>query len=351
MGTKYRKTNAGGLNFEHTNLVESDYRKMENSFKDAIFIDGLNISKFSRAIFEDMLRGGITAANCTCCVWDSFSETMGNISQWKSWFEEHSDLITQVYNAEDILAAKSQNKVGIILGWQNTSGIDDDVRYLALFRELGVRIIQLTYNSQNLVGAGCWETNDSGLSDFGRHVIDEMNKLGILIDLSHVGPKTSSDAIKFSKKPVAYTHCCPMLKKHARNKTDEQLREIADADGFVGFASYTPFLPKGEDTTLDDCITALDYLINIVGEEKAGIGTDWVQDQDIHFFNYLSSDKGKGRPTSIPHKKVPSMPKGLETLGHFGNFVPAMERAGWNETKIRRVLGENWLNFLSQVWE
>ena len=101
----------------------------------------------------------------------------------------------------------------------------------------------------------------------------------------------------------------------------------------------------------DSCITVLDYLINIVGEEKAGIGTDWVQDQDIHFFNYLSSDKGKGRPTSTPHKKVPSMPKGLETLGHFGNFVPAMERAGWNETKIRRVLGENWLNFLSQVWE
>ena len=101
-----------------------------------------------------MLKGGITAANCTCCVWDSFSETMDNISQWKSWFEEHSDLITQVYNAEDIRTAKSQNKVGIILGWQNTSGIDDDVRYLALFRELGVRIIQLTYNSQTSLGPG-----------------------------------------------------------------------------------------------------------------------------------------------------------------------------------------------------
>ena len=324
---------------------------MANDFHDAIFIDGLNISNFSRKIFEDMLKGGITAANCTCCVWDGFSETMGNISQWKLWFEEHSDLIMQVYNTEDILAAKSQNKVGIILGWQNTSGIEDDVRYLALFRELGVRIIQLTYNSQNLVGSGCWETNDSGLSDFGRHAIDEMNRLGILIDLSHVGPKTSSDAIQHSNKPVAYTHCCPMLKKHARNKTDKQLREIAEADGFVGFASYTPFLPKGEETNLDDCITALDYLINIVGEEKAGIGTDWVQDQDIQFFNYLSSDKGKGRPTSTPHKKVPSMPKGLETLGDFGNFVPAMERAGWNETRIRRVLGENWLNFLRQVWD
>ena len=324
---------------------------MDTRFSDAILIDGLVISKFSRAVFEDMRKGGITAANCTCSVWHDFSETMTNIAQWKSWFRDHDDLIMQIYKTEDISKAKSQNKVGIILGWQNTSGIDNDVNNLALFRELGVRIMQLTYNSQNLVGSGCWESNDGGLSDFGRHVVDEMNRLGVLVDLSHVGAKTSSDAIKHSKKPVAYTHCCPMLKQHARNQTDEQLREIANAGGFVGFASYTPFLPKGEETTLGDCISALDYLINIVGEENAGIGTDWVQDQDIEFFNYLSSDKGRGRPTSTPHKKVPNMPIGLETLGNFRNFIPEMDRAGWKEKKIRRVLGENWLHFLDQVWD
>ena len=175
----------------------------------------------------------------------------------------------------------------------------------------------MTYNSQNLVGAGCWETNDSGLTDFGHEVVSAMNDLGILIDLSHVGPKTSDDAIKYSKSPVAYTHCCPMLKQHARNKTDEQLRAIGKSDGFVGFASYTPFLPKGEDSTLADCVSAIDYVINIVGENRVGIGTDWVQDQDIDFFTYLSSDKGKGKPTSTPHKRVPSMPKGLESLGSF----------------------------------
>ena len=152
----------------------------------------------------------------------------------------------------------------------------------------------MTYNSQNLVGAGCWETNDSGLTDFGHEVVSAMNDLGILIDLSHVGPKTSDDAIKYSKSPVAYTHCCPMLKQHARNKTDEQLRAIGKSDGFVGFASYTPFLPKGADSTLADCVSAIDYVINIVGENRVGIGTDWVQDQDIDFFTYLSSDKGKG---------------------------------------------------------
>ena len=320
------------------------------TYKDAIFIDGLVISKFSRAVFEDMKKGGITAANCTCSVWHNFHDTMSNIAQWKSWFREWDDILVQVHDVNDIERAKIDGKVGIILGWQNTSGIDNDLDNLILFRDLGVRIIQLTYNSQNLVGAGCWETNDSGLTDFGHEVVSAMNDLGILIDLSHVGPKTSDDAIKYSKRPVAYTHCCPMLKQHARNKTDEQLRTIAKANGFVGFASYTPFLPKGEDSTLADCVSAIEYVINIVGENRVGIGTDWVQDQNIDFFNYLSSDKGKGKPTSTPHKKVPSMPKGLESLGSFWNFIPAMEEAGWSEGKIRKILGENWVNFLGEVW-
>ena len=323
---------------------------MTSRFDDAVLIDGLVIAKFSRAVFEDMHKAGIAAANCTCCIWHDFRATMGNIAEWKQWFRAHGDIITPVHGVADIHRAKAEGKVGIILGWQNTSGIDDDAGNLVLFRDLGVRVMQLTYNTQNLVGSGCWESRDGGLSDFGRDVIDEMNRLGILIDLSHVGPVTSDDAIKHSKAPVAYTHCCPMLKQHARNKTDAQLRAIADAGGFVGFASYTPFLPKGENSTIDDCVAAMDYLIDIVGEENAGIGTDWVQDQDIGFFNYLSSDKGKGRATATPHKKVPRMPVGLETLGDFRNFIPVMERAGWSETRIRRVLGENWLRFLGEVW-
>ncbi len=323
---------------------------MSAAYDDAILIDGLVISRFSRAIFEDMRKGGITAANCTCSVWHDFQATMANIAQWKHWLDQHSDLILQVHSVDDIRRAKTEGRVGIILGWQNTSGINNDVDNLVLFRDLGVRIMQLTYNSQNLVGSGCWESHDGGLSDFGRHVVEEMNRLGILVDLSHVGAKTSDDAIKHSKVPVAYTHCCPMLKQHARNKTDEQLKTIGAAGGFVGFASYTPFLPKGEESTLDDCVAGMDYVINLIGEESVGIGTDWVQDQDVAFFGYLSADKGKGRSTATPHTKVPSMPKGLETLGDFRNFIPAMERAGWSETKIRRVLGENWLRFLGEVW-
>ena len=320
------------------------------SYDDAILIDGLAIADFSPEIFADMARGGITAANCTCSIWHDFRATMDNIAQWKRWFDECGDTIAQVHSAADIRRAKADGKVGIILGWQNTSAIENDIGNLVLFRDLGVRIVQLTYNSQNLVGSGCWESRDGGLSDFGRHAVEEMNRLGVLVDLSHVGARTSSDAIAHSSVPVAYTHCCPMLKQHPRNKTDEQLREIAAAGGFVGFASYTPFLPKGEDSTVDDCVAAMDYTIGLAGEENVGIGTDWVQDQPLAFFDYLSADKGTGRPTATPHARVPRMPKGLETMGDFRNFIPAMERAGWKEGKIRRVLGENWLRFLGDVW-
>ncbi|MEC8847349.1 MAG: dipeptidase [Pseudomonadota bacterium] len=321
-----------------------------SDYKDAILIDGLVIARFSRALFEDMAKGGITTVHCTCSVWHDFRQTMANIAQWLEWFEVHDDIIMPVRTAADIKTAKQTGKVGVILGWQNSSAIDNDVANLRLFHQLGIRVVQLTYNTQNLVGAGCWEPTDPGLSNFGRNVVEELNHLGMLIDLSHVGPQTSADAIAHSKAPVAYTHCCPMLKQHARNKTDDQLKAIADRGGFVGFASYTPFLPQGADATLDDCVTAMTYMIDLVGEEAVGIGTDWVQDQDIAFFEYLTRNMGSGQPTTPIYDQVPPMPKGLETLGDFGNFIPAMERAGWSEVRIRRVLGENWLRFLGEVW-
>lgn len=206
-----------------------------------IVIDGLNVSNFGRSVFEDMRKGGVTAANCTSCVWENFAETMRNFARWKAWFRDNADLITQVYTTQDIARAKREGKTGIILGWQNSSGIEDRIEYLPLFHELGLRIVQLTYNTQNWVGSGCYESRDSGLSDFGRDVLAEMNRLGILCDLSHVGAKTSEDAILASKQRVAYSHCLPAgLKAHPRNKSDEQLKFIADRNGFIGVTMFRP---------------------------------------------------------------------------------------------------------------
>jgi membrane dipeptidase len=315
----------------------------------AIVIDGLIISHWSRSLFEDMRRGGITAANCTCSVWENFRDTMANVARWKAWLRDNADIIRPVLSAADIRRAKEEGKVGIILGWQNTSAIEDQLPAIQLFAELGVRVVQLTYNTQNLVGSGCYESRDSGLSDWGREVIDELNRNRILIDLSHVGPKTCSDAIAHSKQPVAYTHVCPRaLKDHPRNKTDDQLREIAQRGGFVGVTLFTPFLPRGPESTLDDYLDIIEHTVEIVGIDRVGIGTDFSQDHPPESTPWFVRDKGYARQlTDFGEIKYP---EGLQRLHQFANLTRAMERRGWSEEKILAIMGGNWLRFLEEVW-
>jgi membrane dipeptidase len=323
---------------------------MPDLHEQLIVVDGLIISNFGPDIFRDMRKGGITAANCTCSVWEGFTETMQNVAKWKRWFRDHADMITQVYSADDILRAKQENKTGIILGWQNTSGIEDKIEYLQLFHELGIRVIQMTYNTQNLVGSGCYESRDSGLSDFGRDVVAEMNRLGILCDLSHVGPKTSEDVILASKQRVAYSHCLPAgLKAHPRNKSDEQLKFIADRNGFVGVTMFSPFLRKGPDSKVDDFIEAVEYIINLVGDDKVGIGTDFTQGYDQVFFDWITHDKGFGRKLT-DFGRVEN-PEGFRTIGEFPNLTAAMQRRGWTTSRIEKVMGGNWLQLLRDVWK
>lgn len=312
-------------------------------------VDGLVVANFGRAIFEDMRRGGLTAANCTCSIWEGFRATMDNVARWKGWFREHSDLITQVTTSADIARAKREGKTGIILGWQNLTGIEDQLGYLQLFKELGVGIMQIAYNTQNLVGTGCYESRDGGLSDFGHEVIAEMNRLGILCDLSHVGAKTSEDVIKASKKPVAYTHCLPgALKAHPRNKSDEQLRFIVERGGFVGVTMFPPFLRRGTESTVDDYVEAIEYVIQLCGEDQVGFGTDFTQGYDRKFFEWITHDKGYARKLTEFGDIV--NPAGIREIKDYPNLTAAMQKRGWKESRIRKVMGENWVRLLKEVW-
>jgi membrane dipeptidase len=336
-------------------LVPENKTTAELAAKDAalhdglIVFDGLIVSSWSRSVFDDMGRGGLTAANCTCSVWEGFQATMNNIAQWKRRFQEHGDRILQVYTVDDIYRSKRDGKTGIILGFQNTSAFEDNLGYVALFKELGVGIVQMTYNTQNLVGCGCYETHDCGLSDWGREVVTEMNRLGILCDLSHVGPKTSEDVILASKQPVAYSHCLPAgLKAHPRNKADEQLRFIARRGGFVGVTMFPPFLRRGSQSTVDDYVEAIEYVLNICGEDQVGIGTDFTQGYGKPFFDWITHDKGYSRRL-IDFGDVIN-PEGLRTIGELPNLTAAMERRGWPEPRIKKIMGENWLALLRAVW-
>ena len=207
----------------------------------------------------------------------------------------------------------------------------------------------MAYNTQNLIGAGCYESKDGGLSDFGREVVAEMNRAGIMCDLSHVGAKTSEDVILASEKPVCYSHCLPAgLKQHPRNKSDDELRFIAEHGGFVGVTMFPPFLKKGTESTVDDYVEAIDYVINLVGEDVVGVGTDFTQGHEQGFFEWITHDKGNAR--KFTDFGEITNPDGMRRIGDFPNLTEAMQRADWGEAKVRKVIGGNWVRVLKDVW-
>ena len=316
----------------------------------AIVVDGLVVSRWSREVFEAMRTGGITAANCTVAVWEGFEQGMANVAAFTRWFGEHSDLIRRVLTVDDVHAAKAEGRVGVILGWQNTSPIEDDLRRLALFHGLGLRVVQLAYNTQNFVGTGCYESRDSGLSDFGREVVAELNRLGIVIDLSHVGPLTTREAVLASELPVSFTHVCPAaLKPHPRNKGDDELRLVAERGGMIGVTPFPWFL---REPTLDAYLDAVEHMIGVAGEEHVGIGTDFMEGHGDEFVEWIMRDKGYARLlTATPLAELHVvMPDGIARLAEWPNLTAAMEARGWTEARILRLLGGNWLRYLGDVW-
>ena len=321
-----------------------------NIYQDSVAIDALNVSNWdSPAVYRSLKSGGVTGINATIAIWEGFAETMDNIAGWMARFREYEDVISQAKTASDILQAKEEGKTGVVFGWQNTAPIGGDLKRLELFHALGVRIVQITYNERNLVGNGCYERNDNGLSNFGLDVVKELNRLGILIDLSHVGDQTSLEAADLSEQPVACTHAnARSMFDHPRNKTDERLEFIADHGGFVGVTMFAPFMKRGQDATVADYIEAIEYVIDIVGEERVGIGTDFIQGQNADFFRWITHDKGYAR--KLVDVGDVYLPRGVETMRDYPKITSAMVDAGWEEPRIRGVLGENWLKLLDEVW-
>jgi membrane dipeptidase len=323
-------------------------------YTDSIVFDGLEVANWSRPVFEDMHRAGITAANCTCCIWEGFEATMANVAAFRRWIRENDDILRPVQTVRDIEAAKQEGRVGIVLGWQNVSGIEDKLPFLDLFKALGVGIIQLAYNTQNLIGAGCYETHDPGLSDFGREAVAEMNRVGILIDLSHVGATTTRDAISCSEKPVVFSHTCPAaLHRHPRNKSDDEMRRVAEGGGLIGVTLFPWFLRAGSGATIDDYVDAVEHTLNVAGEDHVGIGTDFTDGHPQPFFDWILRDKGYARhlvPESATTVAELALPRGITGIRDFPKIGEALEARSWRDDRIRKVLGGNWCRVLDDVW-
>ena len=329
-------------------------------FNEAIVIDGLDTSDWGdERIFSDLRDGGLTAINASTAVWENFHETLELPTAWLRWFDEYSAYIRPVHRVADIHAAKAEGRTGIILGWQNATPVENDVRRFRLFHALGVRIVQLTYNERNLFGDGCWELNDGGVSNIGQAAIREMNQLGILIDLSHVGDRTVLDTIEFSEQPVAFTHVNARSKfDHPRNKTDEAIRKLTDRGGIVGANAIPGHHPRGYDSTLEDYLDSVDYLVQMVGVDHVAIGTDFCMGRTREWFSWIGASHGRepfldaagapGDPSGIPqpYRALHGFASPLE----FVNVAEGLLRRGYDDDATRMILGGNWLQLLGHVW-
>jgi membrane dipeptidase len=265
--------------------------------------------------------------------WEGYAAGLDNIAAWLHRFADDRLGLLPVRTAGDIRRAKAAGRVGVVLGWQNASPIEDRLDRLALFHALGVRIIQLTYH-------------------FGVSAVAEMNRLGILIDLSHVGDRTSLEAIDHSAGPVTFTHAnARAFFDHPRNKTDEALRRLAARGGVIGANAFPPFLRRGFESTVADYVDAIDDLVGRVGIDHVGIGTDYTQDQPPAFFKGLFAEQGtRPRPEPIGYPDPLLHPRGMETPDTLSSVAEELRRRGYDEPSVQKVLGGNWLRLFEGVW-
>jgi len=326
-------------------------------YRDSIVVDALNVSNWdSPRVFESVRAGGVTAFNATLVTWENYLQTMDHIDAWRRRFESEADRLLPVRCADDIVRAKREGKVGVILGWQNATPIENDLGRLAHFHGLDVRIIQLTFHERNLIGNGCMERRDDGLSNFGVDAVREMNRVGILIDLSHAGDRTTLETIELSEAPVAFTHAnARSWHDHRRNKTDEALRHLAERGGVVGATGYNMFLRGGMASTLDDYVDAIEDLVQRVGIDHVGIGTDFTQDQPQAFWDYIGAQQGTKLPSTFYDGRArradrPMAPRGLETPDKLPALAQALSDRGHDAGAIAKILGDNWMRLLRQVW-
>ncbi|OXY83825.1 peptidase M19 [Oceanimonas doudoroffii] len=319
-----------------------------------IVIDGLQYSNWSREIFEQLREGGVTMVHATIVYHEQIRETLMRIAEWNRQFEQHGDLIMPVRGADDIRRAKAEGKVGIMFGAQNCSPIEDDIGMVEVMRNLNLMIMQLTYNNQSLLACGCYEAEDSGVTRFGRQVIREMNRVGMVVDMSHSAERSTLEAIEISERPIVISHANP-LSFHAakRNKSDTVLKALAESGGLLGFSAYPFHLKNGPDCTLEDYCDMIARTADLMGVERLGIGTDLCQNQPLSVLEWMRNgrwsktmDYGEGSKSNADWPRPLSW---FRDSRDFPNLTQGLLARGFGKEDVAKIMGLNWLNFLDEA--
>ena len=314
----------------------------------------------ARAI-NDTRSSGTTAINVTLGYVSGpdapYEHTIKDIAEWDSIIREHHGDLVKVLNAGDIPAAKRENKIGIIFGFQNAESVGNDTGRIKTFADLGVRIIQLTYNGRNQVGDGCTVPENRGLTPFGQEVVEALNHNRVLVDLSHSGEQTCLDAIKASRAPVAITHTgCRAVTDLPRNKTDEELRLVAETGGVAGIY-FMPFLRQDGQARAADVVRHIEHALNVCGQDHVGLGTDGdaTAIDDMAQYRAAIADeveqrKKAGIGASGESSRVVPLVPDLMGPAQFQKLADMLQQRGHTANSIEKILGLNFLRLMKDVW-
>ena len=341
-------------------------------YDDAIVIDGLggpgnSANKpgvpLSEADVENVRRSGLTALNMTILpvgttpADGAFVQALREILYWESEIERVPQVLTRIRTVADIADAKKTKRTGLIYGFQDGVAFETDLSRLNDFYRLGVRIIQPTYNRRNLLGDGCLEPTNAGLSRAGTEAITRMNDIGILVDLSHCGRRTAADAVQTSTRPVAFTHTgCSALSDHPRNRTDAELRAVADKGGVSGIY-FMPYLSNGHQPTAENVIAHLEHAIKVAGEDHVSIGTDGGVSPEIiddafrkNFAENIRARREAGIAAPGETEDGYLFANDLNTSRRLEILASMLSSRGHTATRIEKLLGRNLLRVFSDVW-
>lgn len=315
-------------------------------------IDGMQYSNWSEEIFRQARAGGVDAIHVTLVYHETFRETVANIERWNRWFERWPDLIFQGFTAEDIATARATGRTAIFFGSQNPSCIEDDIGLVEVLHRLGLRFMQLTYNNQSLLATGCYETEDTGLTRMGRAVVAEMNRVGMVVDMSHSAERSTLAAIEHSTRPIAITHANPAAWHPARrNKSDRVLGALAETGGMLGFSLYPHHLKDGGACRVGDFCTMIARTAERFGTHFLGIGTDLCQNQPDSVVEWMRTgrwtkavDYGEG---SKDAPGFPAMPDWFRDNRDFRNISAGLRAAGFSDTEVAAIMGGNWARFIA----
>jgi membrane dipeptidase len=313
-------------------------------------IDCLQYANWSEKIFRQMREGGVHAVHVTIAYHEVFREMVLNVEQWNRWFEQYRDLIFMGRTGDDVRRAAEQNRTAIFFGFQNPSPIEDDIGLVEICHTLGARFMQLTYNNQSLLATGCYEAEDTGITRMGKQVIKEMNRVGLVVDMSHSAERSTLEAIEMSSRPIAITHANPHWWHPAlRNKSDIVLKALTESGGMLGFSVYPHHLKDGSNCTLSSFCEMIAEAASRYGVDHLGIGTDLCQDQPDSIVTWMrngrwskETDYGEG---SAAAPGFPDQPEWFGDNRDFGNIASGLNAAGFSGEERDKIMGGNWLRF------